>query len=174
MAVTIEKPIRIGPRAALLKYSSDLGGAPTFYIYVDGILVAQTTATEFTLAVNPDETYVVEILDDADAEPMQRFPGKARLGWFFVEGVDYYRVDEYIGDAWVERIRMPDNDGYMKWESRFLEDGQIHLFRITPVGTDDNEGTAKEFSVLIVRRPDSPDVNFSHSTETQKLTITEN
>jgi len=170
--VTIEKPIRTGPRTVILKYSSDLE-SPTFYIYVDGILITQTTATEYTLAVDPDQSYIVEILDDADEQPMQIFPGKARLGWFKVEGVDYYRVDEYI-DAWVERIRMPENDGYMKWPSRFLEDCQIHLFRVTPVGTDGNEGQAKEFSVLMVRYPDSPDVNYSHSATTHKLTITEN
>ena len=171
--VTIEKPIRTGPMAVFLRFSSDLE-TPTFYIYVDGVLVTQTTATEYTLAVDPDQSYVVEILDDADAAPMQIFPGKARLGWFFVDGVKYYRVDEYIDAAWVERIKMPDNGGYMKWPSRFLEDCQIHLFRVTPVGTDGNEGTAKQFSVLMVRYPDSPDVSYSLSESTHKLTITEN
>ncbi len=171
--VTIEKPIRIGPRTVKLKYSSSLED-PTFYIYLDGALIAETTATEYILAVDPDQHYVVEVLDDANADPIQIFPGKARLGWFFVENTQYYRIDEYIVDAWVERMKMPENGGYMKWESRFLKDCQIHLFRITPVGTDGNEGTAREFSVLIVRNPDSPDVGFAYSESTNKATITEN
>jgi hypothetical protein len=171
--VTIEQPVRKGTTSWLLRFSSDLPN-PTFYIYLNGIIVAQTQLTEFTVGVNLNENYVIEILDDSDAEPLQIFPGKVRLGWFFVSNTEYYRVDEYVGGVWTRRKKIRENDGYMQFESRFLEDGQTHLFRLVPVGTNGNDGTAREFSVLCVRYPDEPDVDYEYSNTTHYLSITEN
>lgn len=168
--VTIESLTRIGLYSWLLKYSSGLQ-EPTFYIYLDGVLIAETSATQYSIAINLDEASLIEILDDPDIQPMQIFPGKVRLGWFFVDGTEYYRVDEYIIDTWVERRRIPENNGYLKWESRFLEDGQTHLFRVVPVGTNGNEGTAKQFAVLMCRRPDVPDVDYNYREYTGKVVI---
>lgn len=171
--VTIQAPIRTGRRTWLLKFSSDLGGTPIFYIYVDGTLVAETKHTEYEVSVNINESYVVEILDTT-AQPMQIFPGKQRLNWFgFTEDVDYYRIDEYVDAAWVERKRKKENGGYINFTSRFLEDGETHTFRIVPVGPDGNEGTAKQFAVLMVRHPDVPDVGYTYDGGTNKITISE-
>ena len=170
--VTLQTPIRTGLQSMLLEFSSDLQN-PTFYIYVDGILVAETQQTQYTLAINAGETVVVEILDDVDTAPMQVFPGKVRLGWFWVDDCDYYRIDEYIDSQWTERKRMPQSNGYLIWESRFLEDGQVHNFRVVPVGTNGNEGQAKEFAVLVVHHPDEPDVDYEYSNATKKITISE-
>jgi len=171
--VTIEPPARMGQHSWKLEYSSDQEG-PMFYIYLDGVLIAETRQTEYPVAINLEEISIIEILDDGDTPPMQVFPGKTRLGWFFVEGTEYYRVDEYINDEWVERSRLPENNGYLKWESRFLEDGQTHLFQVTAVGADGNESEAKQFAVLMVRRPDVPDVKYAHNEETGDITIEEN
>lgn len=151
-----------------LKYSSDLP-EPMFYIYLDGNLIAETQQTEYSIAIGLDGDSVIEVLDDPDT-PLQIFPGKVRLGWFFVEGTDYYRIDEYVDSAWLPRYRMPENGGYMSWRSRFLEDGQTHLFRIVPVGTNGNEGTQRQFSVLMCRRPDVPDVNYSYQKADYQVT----
>jgi len=173
--VTIQPPIRTGRRTWLLRYSSDQED-PTFYIYIDGTLVAETHHTEYEISINIGESYIAEILEDASQLPMQVFPGKQRLNWFgFTEGdVDYYRIDEYIDSAWVERKRKKETGGYITFESRFLEDGQTHTFRIVPIGIDGNEGTAKQFAVLMVRHPDVPDVGYTYDGGTNKVTITEN
>ena len=168
--VTIESLTKVGRYSWKVVYSSDLP-EPVFYIYLDGNLIAETANTEYELAVNMDEGSVIEVLDDADAQPIQIFPGKVRLGWFFAEGTDYYRIDEYVDSAWIERKRMPDNGGYMSWQSRFLEDGQTHIFRITPVGTNGNEGTERQFAVLMCRRPDVPDVGYAYNEGAGKVTI---
>lgn len=171
--VTIESLTRIGLYSWLLKYSSDLED-PWFYIYLDGVLIAETQQTAYNIAISMDEGSVIEVLDDPDIQPMQIFPGKVRLGWFFVAGTDYYRIDEYIGSAWVARYRMPENNGYLSWRSRFLEDGQTHIFRVVPVGTNGNEGTARQFAVLMCRRPDVPDVDYSYNEGTGKVVIFDN
>ena len=167
--VTIESLTKIGLYSWLLKYSSDLED-PWFYIYLDGILIAETPQNQYNIAINMDEGSVIEVLDDPDALPMQIFPGKVRLGWFFVAGTNYYRIDEYINSAWVQRYRMPENNGYLLWQSRFLEDGQTHIFRVVPVGTNGNEGTARQFAVLMCRRPDVPDVIYTYANADYKVT----
>ncbi len=170
--VTIIKFVRTGAYSWELSYSSDKED-PTFYIYLDGVLIAETQQTSYTIALNLDESSVVEVLDDSDIQPMQVFPGKTRLGWFFVEGTDYYRVDEKIDEVWTERKKMPENNGYLQWQSRFLEDGQIHHFRVVPIGVNGNEGTAKEFAVLMVRRPDVPGVNYAYEQVSKQVVIYE-
>jgi hypothetical protein len=170
--VTIEKIIVTGQYSTLIKYSSTIENA-TFYIYLDGRLIATSLQKEISIGVNLDESYVVEILDDINEIPMQVFPGKARLFWFSSEDTDYYKVDEYITDAWVTRAQIRDNGGYMSLESRFLEDGISHQFRIIPVGTNGNEGAAKEFAVLCVRHPDVPAVSYDYDSENQTITIEE-
>jgi len=169
--VTIQPPVKMGQNSVLLRFSSDLP-TPTFYIYVDGNLIAQTTKTEYLLAINYDENYMIEILDDPNEQPTQIFPGKIRLGWFPVEGTDYYRIDEYIDSQWVPKKKMKENGGYLEWESRFLEDGQTHNFRIVPVGADGNDGEPRAFAVLIVRHPDVPDVGYQYAGG--NVTISEN
>ena len=173
--VTIESLERTGKTSWLLKFSSDQQD-PIFYIYLDGVLVAQTSQTQYELVVNPDEYYVIEVLDDANAQPMQIFPGKTRLSWFGsdIDNTKYYRIDEYISSQWVERKRMPEKEGYIEWESRFLEDGTTHQFRVTPVATDGNEGTARQFNVLMVRHPDVPDVGYGYDSTDKQIEITEN
>lgn len=171
--VTMQPPIWIGTNSLKLVYSSDLE-TPTFYIYIDGLLVATTTQTEYIAAVNSGDEVIAEILDDPDAVPMQVFPGRVRLGWFAVTNTNYYRIDEYVESEWRERARITDNGGYMQWQSRFLEDCQSHLFKITPIGTNGNEGDEKQFTILMVRHPDTPDVSFEYSNTTKEITITEN
>ena len=170
--VTLQTPIRTGLQSVLLKFSSDQED-PLFYIYIDGILVAETGQTEYIVAIEAGESCMVEVLDDADALPMQVFPGKLRLGWFWVADTDYYRIDEYINEAWTQRRRMPCSGGYLNFQSRFLEDGQSHTFRIVPINTAGNEGAAKQFAILMVRHPDPPDVDYDYDGETGKITITE-
>ena len=173
MTVTINKPIRSGQNKWTLKYSSDELD-PVFYIYINGLLVAQTNQTDYDVPANVGENIIVEIFDDANAIPTEVFAGKIRLGWFSVEDTEYYRIDEYIDDAWVEVKRYPENNAYLLFESRFLEDCQVHQFRVTPVGSNGNEGDPKTFSVLVVRHPDTPEVSYEYSSGTAKVTITEN
>ena len=169
--VTIQSLKQVGINALLVEYSSDLP-TPTFYIYIDGILVTQTNQTEYMLLVSSTDNIIIEILDTAAAVPTEVFPGRIRLGWFWSDNTDYYRIDEYIASVWTERVKIKDNTGYMDWQSRFLEDEQSHQFRLVPIGTNGNEGVAKEVTILMIRHPDTPDVSYAYSDSTNKVTIT--
>jgi hypothetical protein len=159
--VMIQDIIATGIFNALLRFSSNLAD-PTFYIYLDGNLIAITKETEYTLAVNLDENSIIEVLDDPDQMPMAVYPARIRLLWFYSEGTNYYKVEEYIDDVWVARNNIRDNEGYMQFESRFLEDGTIHQFRIIPIGINGNEGTLREIAILCCRHPNVPNVDYTY------------
>jgi len=171
--VTLQAPVRIGSKSWQINFSSGLSD-PRFYIYVDGELVAETKQTSYVIAREPGTSFMVEVLDSSSDLPLQVFPGNLRLCWYKVENAEEYRVDEYVGAAWVSRKRYRGTNGYLQFESRFLEDGQNHTFRIVPIGADGNEGTAKQFQILMVRHPDVPDVGYEYHKATNKVDITEN
>lgn len=172
MSVTINNVTVTGLNSVLIEYEST-ESTPTFYIYLDGNLIDITKETEYELGININENYILEILDSLSVPPMQVFPGKIKLNWFSSTDVNYYKVEEYIVDTWVTFKRINDNGGYLEFDSRFLEDSQNHIFRILPLGTNGNEGTAKQFTILCVRHPDIPDVSYSYDNGTAKITITE-
>ena len=147
---------------------------PTYRIYLYGELVSVQTHEFYNLMVEDGEFPVIEINDDTTTQK-DGYPGRFILAWFESSGTDYYKIEEYYGGEWVERTKVYDNgQTYYTWMSRFLEDETTHQFRITPVGTNGNSGTALSFSTLMVRYPDVPDVTFTLSDDDQKITITEN
>lgn len=171
MAVSITKTERVGPNGWRVSWSSDLV-SPVFYVYQDGRLVDVTTAASGTFNVPAGESLVLEVLDDPNIKPEAAFPGKLTLGWYPVPDTKAYRIDEYLSGEWKEQKRISETgQGFYQWKTRWLEDSQTHQFRIVPIGTNGNAGTPLTFSVLMVRHPDPPDVNFSYSADTQTVTI---
>lgn len=170
--VTLNPPQKLDSRSWLVSWSSDLGD-PTFYVYQDGLSINETKQTEQVFTVDAGESLIIEVLDDPDAVPITAFPGRLTLNWRTSAATDYYRIEEYIEAAWILRAKVKDSGGgYFKWKTRFLEDSATHQFRIIPVGTNGNQGTAKVFSCLMVRHPDLPNVGYEYSDDTHKVTVT--
>lgn len=140
-------------------------------------VVAQTFETidgtaEFLISVPPGDHPFLEILDDDRAAPSPAFPGRLTLHWLAVAGVSSYRIEEYVSSVWTTRDTVTANgQRSFTWLSRWLEDGQTHQFRITPIDAAGNAGTALTLSAKMVRHPDAPAVAYSHTTATTKLTI---
>lgn len=171
MAVTMGTQQQIGD-TVILNYSSDLGGSPTFYIYQDGILIAETEATQYTITIEAGAHYQIEILDSETETPAQAFPGYATLTWdralgtgsTYFDNAAKYRIDEYVSSAWVERVTIDDQgEGFFEWTSRFLEDQTTHQFRIVPIGANGIEGRAVTKSIAMVRRPDKPTATCTYN-----------
>ena len=75
---------------------------------------------------------------------------------------------------WTERARVRHREtAYMQWMTRWLEDETSHQFRVVPVGTNGNEGTARTLTCLMVRNPTPPDVDYAYSNSTNKVTVSE-
>lgn len=164
----------LGGGAWRITWTSDLVD-PTFYVYRDGQLLGTTRAAEWVVRLAAGDRPVFEILDsDDDTAPTatRGFPGFVTLGWYASTGSDRYLIQELVGVDWTTRRTIHDRgQGYFRWKSRFLEDVTTHQFRVVPIGTNENTGTAAAFSVLMVRHPDAPEVEITYSSGTGKLTI---
>lgn len=166
MTVTISRFSQSG-FVGEVEYASDLAD-PLFRIWIDGVLATTTTATRATVPLGS----IVDVLDTG-LTPPPVFPPRLTLRWDGVAGAAKYRVEEFVDGAWVPRASVPDDGtNHYRFRTRVLEDGVTHAFRIVPVGTNGNDGTAKTVSALVVRNPDPPTVAFSYNPETQKLTVT--
>lgn len=147
---------RTGPTTWRLNWTSDETN-PTFYVYRDGVLIAQTTAVEWEVTVPAGGAAPVFEVLDADDEPTQGYPATVVLAWYAAAGAASYRVEQLDGVDWVEQAEVTDDGlGYLTWQSGTLADGTTHEFRVIPVGSNGNDGTAQAFDVLMVRYPDPP------------------
>jgi hypothetical protein len=154
-----------------MTWSSDLE-APSYRVYVDGRLALETDLAEYLLRAEAGEYPVIEVLDDPDALPESLHPPRLDLWWLAVLAADYYRVDEYVNAAWIERARLrEDGSGAYRWRSRVLEDEAVHEFRVVAVGADGNEAMAVERSALMVRVPDPPDAAYVYDVEAGTVTM---
>ena len=201
MSVTINPPQQIGLRSWLISWSSDRDNA-VFYIYQGGELIDTTTITQKIFSVDEGESLDIEIIDEKvdranlrwNDDPNLRwnddpcwmwdgsyalfkigtYPGRLTLHWYASTGTLYYRIEEYVGAEWKLRAKIKDlGEGYFSWKSRYLEDSEVHEFRILPVGINGNQGTPKTFSCLMVRSPDEKDAGYDYSEDTKKVTISE-
>lgn len=161
MAVTITVT-RIGRQSWRLDWSSDLGGTPVFYVYVDGILAETTTRTWRQFDVAAGEQLNVEVLDDSGTAPQPGYPGRPIVGWQPVSGAASYRVDRYEGGEWVEKHTVQDLGQSWFWvQGEYLADDTVHQYRVMALDAGGIEGTVKEFDVHMVRRPDPPEYTAS-------------
>ena len=171
MAVTILSTTWVSYCSVRVVYQSDLGGTPTFYLYLNGVAVGETQETAHVFQVGEGAQIDIQIFDDAADEPERFFTGRIWVSWYHVTNAEYYDVYEYVGAAWVLRARIWDTGlGYFNWESRYLEDRTTHQFRVTARGNG-NDGTVTDTTVLMVRHPDPPDATWSYSNVTHKVTV---
>ncbi len=173
MTVTLDSLTQLDARTVRAQWSSDLGGTPTFYVYVNGALERTTEQGSGLFHVEPGTNLHIEVLDDEDDIAIAVPDGRFLIGWPSGTSIDYYIIEEYVAAAWTERSRVID-DGrtwFFTWLSRFLEDETTHQFRVTAVDTDGNSSSTASVSALMVRHPDAPDVSYAYSSGTAKVTI---
>lgn len=174
MTVSISAPVPVGSDSYRVAWASDLPGSVRFYLYQDGVFLRETTETDAVFRVAPGEQLVIEIFDDPADEPEAAHPGRITLWWYPVANTVHYRIEEYASPWWVQRaIVQASGQSSYRWQSRFLEDCQVHHFRVVPVGSNGNDGTPLELSALVVRIPDVPAVNYSYWPPTGAVTLTE-
>lgn len=171
MTVTYSKPVRIDESTFRLNFTSDEDTPVTFRIFKDRRLVdtqvSGSGSGEFFLSVGLGESPFVEVLDKNCDIPQIAFSGSVYLNWLAVSGAASYVVAENVSSSWVDRETILDNgEGVFLYRSRWLEDVTTHQFRVTPVDTAGNQGTALSFSVFQVRHPDVPNVSYTFNSGT--------
>lgn len=145
---------------------------PTFYVYVNALLVATTKEREWTVPAETGEQVYFQIFDESGQTPTPVPVGRATLCWYRVDGADSYRIDRLIGSTWTEQTTILTNEFFNSWVSPYLADSQTHTFRIVPL-VNDVEGEAVYAWRFIARWPDIPRVSFAYDgAEDGTVTIT--
>lgn len=167
MAITSYSVSPVDLTTIKMGFVSSLTPPIPFRVYSGGALIASwsapTTAGEILLTIPPGDAPFVEVLDVACANPKVAYPGRITLQWTAVSGAARYRIDEYVASVWTERSTLADNgEGSFSWVSRWLEDVTTHQFRIVPISSAANEGTPITQTVLMVRHPNPPDVEYTY------------
>lgn len=178
MTVTMEKRVWEDEANFIDSWSSDLGGTPTFFVYLDGELVNTTESTSMrfyaapgTESGEPGEQPMIQVLDAA-GEPTYAAPGRFWLSWYPDADAEYYLVEEAPKGVFSEIKRVTESGlGFYRCLTRWLWDGYDGQFRVTPVDAAGNAGAALVFVVTQVRHPDVPKVSYSYDPDTAKVTI---
>jgi hypothetical protein len=161
MAITTLTLRPLAPGLFRLEYASDLD-APTFYVWRDDTLIAQTTARSTDVSITTGDAPTFDVFDDADTRPARHLPTRAVLTWYRPTGTPAataYRIDQLnpAGTAWTTVDTVQGNGRqYLTWESTVLADGFPHSFRVIPLSLANNPGTVTELTVLMVRKPTPP------------------
>ncbi len=157
MAVSQPTLTQLGPTRFRIDYTSDLGGTPTFYVYIDGSIVATTTATFFEFTVPIGNQIQIEVFDDDGDNPEESFDSSALLRWAGVDDATGYRVKQYVDAAWVVKgFLLHNSSGVFQFRTAMLADCVTHQFQIVPIDANGKEGEPLELDLEMVRYPDTP------------------
>ena len=152
--------------------TSDLGD-PWFYWYSNGAYVGRTSEGRRWFGRRFDQALRIGVLDsesesfDPIANAPDGFPPTRTLEWIRSTDADTaeYLIEEQIdGGDWEElaRVRMQPGQWRYTYETDALADGSSYAWRVTPIDTVGNSGTAVTIAAeTIVRRPDPPDIAVS-------------
>lgn len=146
----------ISPSQIRFSFSSDLE-SPTFYVYVNGGFVGETLETYWEVSVAPGSQVQFDVFDDPDAVPEEHFPNQFTFRWVGRDGAEAYRVEEYVDSSWVFRgLRPVSLSNLYHYTTPPLEDSTTYQFRVLPLDAEGRTGTALNFTVEMVRYPDTP------------------
>ncbi len=175
MAVTFTRnELGFGGHTWYLEWTSNTAPDGPFYVYIDGLL-SETTYSPFrTFSLDDDEHIQIEILDSLSTTPTFSYPGRLVLSWDApAKETISYLVQQYVDSAWTDITTVTPvlNQTYFEYETAILDDVTTHQFRVIPIGVNNEQGTSRDFTVLMVRIPDQPDVAITYSQITGLATI---
>ncbi|MEI6542138.1 MAG: hypothetical protein WCL60_01365 [Methylococcales bacterium] len=160
MAVTILSQQKSGPNTWTLSWTSTLAN-PTFYVYQNGILISITQSNSGIISVSDSNQLIIEVLDSATQTPAEVYDGIVVIGWYQTPNTTAYKIEEWNGSAWTTVATVTDiGNWWNTWTSPLLPDCQPYQFKVTPIGTNGNNGQSQTFTGFMVRIPDAPQANY--------------
>ena len=169
MSVTIQRQDRTAD-AEIITVSSNVTNA-VYRVFRDGVLVKRTRSNRIVVPLPAGGSVLTEIRDDAlpAGSSAESF---VALQWSRITATEFYRVERFDDPDWVKLADVFDTGATeYRWESPQVGIGVATQFRITPYGTNGNAGTAVTPSVTIAGVPAPPEVTYSFSNSTKKVTV---
>lgn len=171
MTITFRDPVNVGVNHWRFRWTSDVSN-PTFRVAKNGKLITETSLRSITLQLLAGD--VLDVSDDG-SDPDGTPDGAVELAWAGVAGAEKYRLEQETspGSGTWNNLAVIRDDGrsQYKYKTAPLVDDTATSFRVTPVGTNGNDGTPAAINVTVPRHPSTPDVDYSYSDVTKKVTI---
>lgn len=157
MAITSLKYERVSPLQVRFFWTSNLSD-PTYYVWVNGVLVGETLETEWLVSVGLGDQVQFSVFDDSSSVPPEYYPAQAKLRWLGRDGSSVFRVEQKVSGEW-ELIGLPPFrlSNVYQHVTGPLDDVTTYEFRVVPVDEDGRLGTTLDFALEMVRYPDSPE-----------------
>ena len=183
MAITSYTATRFRDRVTVT-VTSDLSGTIYYHWYVDGAYTGRTEipSKSFYLPSGDQARIVCNDTTDDDydaiANAPEDWPARRTLYWTRPDDsdVDKYMVEQQKdGGAWSVLGYVTDDGSWSySYLTPRLDDLSDYTWRITPIDTAGNEGTAITIGAeRIVRRPDAPDFNVTFNAGALTVTFSE-
>lgn len=180
MAITYGNVNRHGPFVTV-NVTSSLTGTIYYHWYRDGAWIGMTRDARLILYVPPDEQHEIVCQDtnnvayDGPANAPDGRPPTLTVVWTAsaCTDIDYYKIERKEGAGeWARVGVLSDGPWFFRWATARLTDLASYQWRITPVDTSGNEGTALELdAVKIVRTPDAVDWKYTYSSVVNRVTF---
>ena len=170
MAVTLNKPLQVGPQSFELSWTSTIPKA-VFRIYRNGNLLAVQRSARIVLTMNQDQHDIIDVMDDATIPAPSLVPPVMQGLFPSVAGADSYKVEQFIGAVWTfqTNIRQTGKANY-RFQTAVLSDAGVAQFRVTAIAGSES-ATPIEGSVKIIRIPDIPNVSATFNPGDNTVTI---
>lgn len=170
MAVTFQNPIAVGSNAFELRWSSDKAG-PTYRVFRNGKLIAVQRSSRIVLTMERDQHDLVDVLDDGAQPAPVAAPSVVRVLFGPVAGAASYRVERFVGAAWVQQTTIAETGkGQYRHVTTPLPDADAASFRVIAVAPN-GEATPVSGSITVHRIPDAPRVTATFNTTNRTVLI---
>jgi len=170
MAVTLNRPLQVGPQSFELSWSSSLS-EPVYRIYRNGTLLAVQRSARIVLTMNQDQHDIIDVMDDVTTPAPVIVPPVMQGLFPPVAGAYSYKVEQLIGAVWTFRtnIRQTGKANY-RFQSATLPDAGVAQFRVTAIAGS-GSATPIAGSAKIIRIPDIPNVSATFNPGDNTVTI---
>lgn len=155
MATTIVRQLYLSGGMGLLEVESDITGA-TFYRWRDGVFQGISKDPVWIFPLASGEFVQIDVFDSSEETPDDVYPSTIYFQWDGEDDAATYKVYEYIDEAWLLRRTGPSKGtgSVHSYISRPLEDGEEINLKIIPYDAIGQAGTALEYDITMIRRPD--------------------
>ena len=143
------------------------GGTAPYRLVKDGLPYRERyDLTDIILnGTDTGEPPVLEVLDATETQSVtELFPPYDLLQWRGNTVAVKYRVDQYVGAAWVELGIVKESGlGYYQYPTVVQADGATATYRVVAVDSEGNESDAAQLSRFTIRHPDPPRIAMTYA-----------
>ena len=173
MAISSTTYTQIDPSTFKVEWVSSLT-SPTYYVYLDSVLVETIERSWTFVNVPPGETLDFQVFDSSSNAPDEAFAGRFVFSWYNQDTVIVnFEVAMYQSGSYVvlDTVQVTSLEHYYQYKSAYLNNETEYKFRITPIGLNQARGVPVYITQTLVRRPDPPKASYTYDVGLQSLTV---